>query len=50
MRLKKSLLMLSLKKKILSDIVFCLHVCMYTICVPGAQGHQKKVLGPQELE
>lgn len=30
--------------------MFCLHVDMCTMCVPGACGGQRKVLDPPELE
>lgn len=30
--------------------VFCLHVYMYTICVPAACGDQKRALNSLELE
>lgn len=30
--------------------VFCLHVCICTMCVPDAHGSQKRVLGSLELE
>lgn len=28
----------------------CLHMCLYTMCVPGALRGQKKMLDPLELE
>lgn len=30
--------------------MLCLHACLYTICVPGACGGQKRVLDPLGLE
>lgn len=30
--------------------MFYLHVCMYTTCVPGGHGGQKKTWDPLELE
>lgn len=30
--------------------VFCLHVGMYTVCVPGAHGEQMKAFNPLGLE
>ena len=30
--------------------VFCLHVCLCTMCMPGARGVQKRVLGTLELK
>lgn len=29
---------------------FHLYICLYIMCVPGIQGHQKRVLNPLELE
>jgi hypothetical protein len=30
--------------------VFCLHICLCTVCVPGAHGSQRRVSDPLELE
>ena len=30
--------------------MFCLHVYLYTTCVPGARGGQKKASDPLELD
>lgn len=34
----------------ISLYVFCLHVCLYTICISSAQRGQKRVWDPRELE
>lgn len=31
-------------------LMFCLHVCLHNTRVLGAQGSQKRVLDPQEVE
>jgi hypothetical protein len=30
--------------------MFCLHVCLCTICLPGAYGGRRKITGPLDLE
>lgn len=30
--------------------VFCLHVCMFVMCLSGAHGGQKRALNPLQLE
>jgi hypothetical protein len=36
--------------KFVLTCLFCLNICIYTMCVPSAQGCQKNALDPLELE